>query len=82
MLAFRFGLRVRAATIIPSEDAHGIVLHESPLRGIRLDIDGKRGCALRGPSVSASPAQLLNVSFSLLHSGVGTRRPTMTRSMN
>src|SRR5580700_11422788 len=38
--AWRHHLKIRRATIIPAEDFAGRVDHESPLRGIQLDIDG------------------------------------------
>jgi hypothetical protein len=46
----RLRLRVRRATIVPSGELHGSVLHISPLRDIRLDIDGltKAEDAIRG----------------------------------
>jgi ATP-dependent Zn protease len=45
--AWRQHLKIRRATIIPAEDYTGRVEHESPLRGIRLDIDGSDRAALK-----------------------------------
>lgn len=38
--AWRLGMKIRRATIIPAEDYAGKVHHESPLKGINLEIDG------------------------------------------
>jgi hypothetical protein len=32
--------KIYKATIVPAEDCEGCVHHESPLRGIKLDVDG------------------------------------------
>jgi hypothetical protein len=38
--AWRMRVKIRKATIVPAEDYEGCVHHESPLRGIKLDVDG------------------------------------------
>ncbi len=38
--AWRMHVKIHTATIVPTEDYEGCVHHESPLRGIKLDVDG------------------------------------------
>jgi hypothetical protein len=38
--AWRLRMKIRRSTIVPAGDYSGKVEHESPLRGIKLDIDG------------------------------------------
>lgn len=47
VIAHAFGTRPKLATIIPHKDSLGRVEHRSPLRGIRLDLDGSDRARLR-----------------------------------
>lgn len=47
VIAYMFGYKPQAATIIPTIDTAGSVSHPNPLRGIRLDIDGSDRARLR-----------------------------------
>ncbi len=38
--AWRMRLEIDEATIVPTENYQGRIVHESPLRGIQLDLDG------------------------------------------
>jgi hypothetical protein len=45
--AWRSRVKIRRATIVPAGDFYGIVDHESPLRGVRLEIDGSDRARLK-----------------------------------
>jgi hypothetical protein len=45
--AWRLGIKIRRATIIPTTDCTGEVEHDNPLRGIHLDVDGSDRARLR-----------------------------------
>jgi ATP-dependent Zn protease len=45
--AWRGRVKIRRATIVPAEDFYGLVDHESPLRGVRLGIDGSDRARLK-----------------------------------
>jgi hypothetical protein len=47
VIAYELGIPLQSVTIVPSEDAHGVVRHQDPLRGVRLDIDGSDRARLR-----------------------------------
>lgn len=47
VVAWRLGFKVRRVTIEPGKDHDGFVEHDSPLRGVRLDIDGSDRARLR-----------------------------------
>jgi hypothetical protein len=47
VVALFLGYKPRSATIIPAVDFHGQVKHDSPLRGIKLDIDDSDRARLR-----------------------------------
>jgi hypothetical protein len=45
--AWRHGVKIKRATIVPAGDYHGAMDHENPLKGLRLDIDGTDRANLR-----------------------------------
>lgn len=45
--AWRLGLKVRRVTIVPGADYDGFAEHDSPLRGIRLDLDDSDRARMR-----------------------------------
>jgi hypothetical protein len=45
--AWRLGVKIRRASIIPTIGRHGVVEHESPLREIHLDIDNSDRARMR-----------------------------------
>ena len=47
VIAYALGYKPTSATIVPSRDVRGIVSRPSPLRGIKLDIDGSDRARLR-----------------------------------
>ena len=47
VVAWRLGFKVRRVTITPGEDHDGFAEHDSPLRGIHLDIDNSDRARLR-----------------------------------
>ncbi len=48
--AWRHRMKLRSATIIPASDYSGVVEHQNPLRGIRLDYDGSDRARMRAES--------------------------------
>jgi hypothetical protein len=47
VIALRVGFGPSSATIIPTRDSHGSVVHANPLRGINMEIDGSDRARLR-----------------------------------
>lgn len=45
--AWKLGVRLRSATVIPSEGSHGTLKHDNPLRGINLEFDGSDRARLK-----------------------------------
>ena len=67
--AWKLHLKIRRATIVPSDDFAGIIEHESPLRGINLAIDSSDRAetktdkamliCLAGPIAQRRPPQIM-----------------------
>jgi hypothetical protein len=51
--AWEHGIRVNTVTIISTDDAHGHVKHQNPLRGINIEVDGSDRARIRAERLAA-----------------------------